>query len=273
MTSDRSPSVQTLPGNPGNQTPLAHQERIPTWQVQRGRYSMYFARTVEQREQALRLRYEVFHLELGEGDPSAHLTGLDRDEFDEQFQHLLVMDTTTGDAVGTYRMQTAASARDGIGYYTQQEFDLERLGEAFLEDAVELGRACVAAQHRNKVVLYLLWQGLVGYLGFHGKRSFFGCSSLTSQDMAEGLRLYRALEEDGHVHPTLRTVAQPGWVCEAETLDGPPVKVPKLFGSYLRQGARVLAPPAIDRGFGTIDYLTYMLVTDAVARRYALPGR
>ena len=39
------------------------------------------------------------------------------------------------------------------------------------------------------------------------------------------------------------------------------VEVPKLFATYLRHGARVLGPPAIDEEFGTIDFLTWVEIT------------
>jgi putative hemolysin len=35
-------------------------------------------------------------------------------------------------------------------------------------------------------------------------------------------------------------------------------KIPKLFRSYLRFGAKVCSPPTIDRQFKTIDYLVLM---------------
>ena len=36
------------------------------------------------------------------------------------------------------------------------------------------------------------------------------------------------------------------------------VDLPKLFSLYLRFGARVCGPPAIDRHFKTIDYLVLL---------------
>ena len=46
-------------------------------------YSIRFAKTKEEILAALRLRFEVFNLELNEGLASSHATGLDEDEFDE----------------------------------------------------------------------------------------------------------------------------------------------------------------------------------------------
>ncbi|MGZ8939069.1 MAG: hypothetical protein ACXW32_07650 [Limisphaerales bacterium] len=41
-----------------------------------------------------------------------------------------------------------------------------------------------------------------------------------------------------------------------------PVSTPKLLSAYLSIGAKVCAPPAIDREFGTIDFLTFLDLND-----------
>ena len=250
--------------------PLTRQDRIPSVRVVRGPYEMRFAKTHGERDQALRLRHQVFQEELGEGVVS--IEGIDRDPFDDPCQHLVVLDRQSGETVGTYRMQTWECAQEGLGFYTQQEFDLTLLGDEFMMQTVELGRACVAERHRNKVVLLLLWQGLTAYMKHHGKTGFCGCSSLTSQDMAEGLRLYDQLAQDGSIHAYLKTIPHPEWRCDVPDASGPVVKVPRLFRAYLRQGAKILSPPAIDREFGTIDFLTYVWMSDELKRRYALPN-
>ncbi len=270
------PTVQDLPihftdpasAGDGTRTLLPHQERIPPVRLKRGRYEMYFARTLEEREAIQRLRFEVFCLELGEGLDDAVSTGLDRDPFDDPCQHLIVIDNKLGQMVGTYRMQTWDGAQEGLGFYTDQEFDLAHLGSTFTRENVELGRACVAKDHRGRSVLLLLWQGLMAYLDFHGKGGFFGCSSLTSQDMDEGLRLYDQLQRAGHIHPELRTIPRPDWTCKGSGTRGGKVAIPRLFRSYLRQGATILSPPAIDREFGTIDFLTFVQVDSGHKERF-----
>ncbi|HYP27347.1 MAG TPA: GNAT family N-acetyltransferase [Blastocatellia bacterium] len=67
---------------------------------------------------ALRLRFEVFNLELGEGLESSFQTGRDSDEFDETCHHLVVYETARGEVVGTYRMQTSEMARAARGLYS-----------------------------------------------------------------------------------------------------------------------------------------------------------
>lgn len=239
---------------------LPGQALIPNLVERQSGYSLRFARTCADLVEVQRLRFRVFNLELNEGLQGSYQTGLDGDAFDQQCQHLIVEHLGTGECVGTYRLQVTESARAGEGFYSAGEFDLGGLPEEILADSVELGRACIEKQHRSKRVLFLLWRGLTEYIRFNGRGSFFGCSSLTSQDPAEGTRLFRQLEEDGRVHASLHVEPLPPFACPDPPGKGPRVKLPNLFAIYLRHGASVLGPPAIDREFGTIDFLTYLEV-------------
>lgn len=238
--------------------PLHGQELVPPLDAVVGNYRLRFARTEADLEAVQRLRYRVFNVELGEGLAEAHMSGLDADAFDAQCQHLVVSLTMTGEVVGTYRMQIASSARAGLGWYSAGEFDLSELPEDFLERSVELGRACIDVEHRDRSVLFLLFRGLVAYLQHHGARRFFGCSSLTGTDPKDGAALYRRLYAEGRVHQCARVHALPRHQCPVVELTGDEreVSIPKLFGIYLRYGAMILGPPAIDHEFGTIDFLT-----------------
>ena len=251
MSSSHDPSVQRYP---------SHVELIPEGRVERGRYSLRFATTTEELAAVQRLRFEVFNVELGEGLEESFTTGRDVDRFDPVCHHLMV-DDDEGNVVGTYRMQSTEMAGEHIGFYSAEEFDLARLPEEVLADAVEIGRACVARPHRNRHVLFLLWTGLAVYLMQNRKRYLFGCCSLTSQDPVEGKRVMDHLENHGYVHPQVHVEPQPDWRCYVEPFEpaSPPpaaaVKLPKLFSLYLRYGAKVCGPPALDRFFKTIDYL------------------
>ena len=247
--SAHAPAVQ---GNPG------FRALIPTQQIGDGRYVARFARTKQELFAALKLRFEVFNLELGEGLQTSFLTGRDMDEFDEQCHHLIVVDTENQDrVVGTYRMQTGEMARAGRGFYSNGEFELSTLPPEMLSDSIELGRACVAQDHRNTAVLFLLWRGLAAYLMHNRKRYLFGCCSLTSQDPVDGLRVMRLLERNGQIDPSFNVTTQPGFECvaEAESIVNQEVRLPKLFQIYMRYGARVCSRPALDRRFKTIDFL------------------
>ena len=250
-------------------------ELVPTGRLREGRYEAYFARDANDLDALLRLRFEVFNLELGEGLEESHQTGRDQDRFDAVCHHLVVVEKERREVVGTYRMQTSAMAEHGIGFYSDAEFDLSSLPGSVLGDSVEVGRACVALGHRNTQVLYLLWKGLARYMATNHQRYLFGCCSLTSQDPLEGYAMMRHLESAGHLHPTFRLLPRNGFECYDEEAPPTPrhlprVKVPKLFRTYLRHGAKVCGPPAIDREFKTIDFLVIFDVAAMEERRFKM---
>lgn len=260
----------------------AFAELVPGETLQEGKYEVRFARTEDDLDNLLRLRFEVFNLELGEGLEASFETGRDRDEFDNVCHHLVVIEQKTREVVGTYRMQTHGMAKlSGLGFYSAAEFDLSPIPREILDNSVEVGRACVALGHRNTQVLYLLWKGLALYMATNHLRYLFGCCSLTSQDPDEGLQVMHHLESTGHLHPELRVLPQPGFECydtakTASASDAPKetpataVHLPKLFRTYLRHGAKVCGPPAIDRLFKTIDYLVIFDVAALDERRFRI---
>ena len=232
---------------------------LPTEELEAGAYRLRFARSHGELEAIERLRFAVFNLELGEGLEHSFLTGRDEDEFDANCHHLLVEHCQPGAEpriIGTYRLQTAELAAAGAGFYTNGEYDLSALPPAMLADGVELGRACIAAEHRKKPVLFLLWRGLALYISHTRKQYFFGCCSLTSQDPIDGWRAYRQLEQAGAL-AEFQAPARPPFAC-LPPLSGtelPPIVLPPLFDIYLRFGSQVCGPPALDTEFKTIDFL------------------
>jgi len=247
-------------------------EAIPQLEIREGRYNVRFARTRDELDAVLKLRFEVFNLELGEGLESSFLTARDLDEFDDVCHHLIVEDTDSGRIVGTYRTQTGEMAAAARGFYSATEFDLSHFPAGVLDESVELGRACVAGEHRNTQVLFLLWKGLAAYVAHNQRRYLFGCCSLTSQDEGEGLRVMELLEREGNFHPNFAVVPRPGFECANTHLAHGPGRVPsvpKLFRIYMHYGAKVCGPPAIDRQFKTIDFLVLLDVfeMDAQTRR------
>lgn len=201
------------------------------------------------------LRFEVFNIELNEGLPESWQTRRDADRFDASCDHLIVEHTKTGKVVGTYRLQTGAMAAKGAGYYSAQEFDFAPY-EPIRGELVELGRACVHQDHRKANVLSLLWRGIAAYARERQARYLIGCSSLTSQDPAFGHAMFRRLAANHLAAENLRTSPLPAHVLpDSEPLADCP-KPPRLLESYLAVGAKICGPPAIDREFGTIDFLT-----------------
>jgi putative hemolysin len=152
-------------------------------------------------------------------------------------------------------MQSGITAGNALGYYSEQEFEFASF-EKIRSQIVELGRACVHRDHRTFEVLNFLWKGLAQYANSMNARYLIGCSSLTSQDPLQGWQVYnrisRYLCDEG-----LRTEPKPKYRLEKIEVDGER-EAPKLLRAYLAIGAKICGPPAIDREFKTIDFLTLL---------------
>ena len=203
------------------------------------------------------LRFEIFNVELNEGLEQSFATGLDEDPFDAVCDHLIVEHLPSQKIVGTYRLQTGANAAKNLGYYSAQEFEFVAF-EPLRGEIVELGRACVHVQHRNLVVLGMLWKGIADYAKKHGARCLMGCSSITSQDAAVGASAYSELCRKHLAPAEFRTRPRAEYDCSLSQLAAEPVKIPKLLRAYLSLGAKICGPPALDRQFKTIDFLTLL---------------
>jgi putative hemolysin len=203
------------------------------------------------------LRFEVFNVELNEGLEQSFATGRDEDPFDAVCDHLVVEHLPSQRIVGTYRLQTGVSAARNRGYYSEQEFEFEVFEPARAE-IIELGRACVHREHRNLIVLGLLWKGVADYASRFRARYLLGCSSLTSQDARVGASAYAELYRK-HLSPlSWRTLPRPEYHCPLNQLFDESIKIPKLLRAYLSIGAKICGPPALDRQFKTIDFLTLL---------------
>jgi putative hemolysin len=220
-------------------------------------YRVRLATTGADLKAAQRLRFTVFNLELREGLDSAYASGRDEDRFDPHCDHLLVEDVATGDVVGTYRLQTGQLAAVNLGYYSAQEFDFAPY-EPIRCELVELGRACVHRAHRRMSVVNLLWRGIVRYAVDRKARYLIGCSSLTSQSAGAGWALYCRLREEHLAPERFRTTPLPEFALPDPEGPTPAEPAPRLLRAYLSLGAKVCGPPAIDREFKTIDFLTLL---------------
>src|SRR5690349_4286422 len=132
-----------------------HKAARPDYEIEipEGRYTVKLAQKTLEIESALRLRHEVFNIELAgraDRDPSR----LEFDDYDFQCHHLIVIDRTSGRTVGTYRLNTIENAGSPRGFYSFAEFTIENLPPDVLKNGVEIGRACIAPDHRNTKVLF-----------------------------------------------------------------------------------------------------------------------
>jgi putative hemolysin len=240
-------------------------------EINEGLYVVRFARTRQEVDAALRLRFEIFNLELGEGPFSSFLTGQDRDEFDLTSQHLILIDRSEHRVVGTYRLRTYEMAKTIEGFYSSREFDLSSLTPEVLANTIEVDRLCVAKGHRNSKAYMLLWKGLALCLRQSHKSRILGTLSLATQDPMEAGRIFDRLSTGGHLHPEVRIRPKAGFKCywfrmpEGRSSD---VAIPGWFRACLRFGAKLCGPPAINRQFRTINFPVFLdIAMNQKARR------
>jgi putative hemolysin len=227
---------------------------------------------------AQRLRYRVFAEEMGArlAPPEGTAGGLDADRFDPFCDHLLVraVDPANGQGplIGTYRVLTPEAAARAGGFYTDTEFDLAPLAP-LRGRALELGRSCVDAQWRSGSVIMALWSALGQYMVEHRLDTMIGCASVGLGDQGlEAARLWHRLcrthlvEQRWRVEPRVALPLDAQADGDADSDIAPPAPPPLIKG-YLRCGARLLGPPALDVAFNTAD-LPMMLRVDDVSPRY-----
>ena len=228
------------------------------------RYSLLVTRDDALVRAAQRLRHDVFAVEQGARLPPGPDTdaGRDADAFDAFCDHLVVREDASGAVVGTYRMLTPEGATRAGGLYSDTEFDLSALDD-LRPRTVEVGRSCVHPDHRSGTVLSLVWAGIGRYLLLTGHRWLVGCASvpLTPDGALPGA--VWSLVAARHLTGVDRRVTphHPARVGDTRADDasaGPapaarPRELPPLLRGYLRLGARIGGPPALDPDFGVAD--------------------
>ena len=225
-------------------------------------YIVKIATTQQEIEAAYRLRYEVFNLELDEGLDVSFLRGIDKDEYDEQFSHLIIIDKNIQKVIATYRIQNYDMAQCGKGFYSASRFDFKSFPHKVQQQGLEVSRACIAKNYRSSKVFYLLWKGLALTLYENNLRYFFGCCSIPSRNTQDANGVVKLLKTMAVYHNNIYVLPLPNFECAYidEDVDITRVSLPALFNLYLRFKCRVCSAPCKDDEFKTI---TFLVVHDA----------
>jgi len=220
------------------------------------------------------LRYRVFYDEMG-AQPTAEMATRRRDfdRFDDDCDHLLVIDHAKGTVVGTYRLiRRAAAIRHG-GFYSASEYDLRDLPN-HPGEILELGRSCTDASARGGPAAKLLWRAISAYVFHYRIQLMFGCASLSGTD-PDALALPLSYLHHFHRAPDgLCVRALPDRYVGMDRLPKDAIDpaqaqavLPPLIKGYLRLGGFVGDGAVIDRPFNTTD-VAIVVKTDLVSDRY-----
>ncbi|WP_022851545.1 GNAT family N-acetyltransferase [Limisalsivibrio acetivorans] len=228
----------------------------------------YTVKTIENGQElsgVLKLRHEVFYRELLS---KRRLRGKDIDKYDFQFDHLAVIEKSSGNVIGTYRLNCSLF---NDKFYSAKEFDMDGI-IAKPGTKIELGRACIHPDYRSGSTIAALWKGLGKYMAETGSSALFGCSSVKTTDNFTIALIHNYLMENNLADESLIAIPRGKFYTEryfkmlsmiqekrfapfraaAENL------VPPLLLSYLKAGGVVCGEPAFDKAFRCYDYLTFL---------------
>ncbi|CAN5492661.1 GNAT family N-acetyltransferase [soil metagenome] len=210
-------------------------------------YTVKIADTEKQVINALKLRYEIFYVELDRNFKND--ATIDEDKFDKQCHHLIVIDNNENEIVGTYRLQTIEQAEKGFGFYSGTYFFLDGFPEDVLINGFEVGRACIKQEHRNGRVLYLLWKGFAGYLQFYKKRYLFGNLGISIPNEESAVAMYSQLINEEFIHPSIQLQPKKQFKCTLplKNTNGNSLSATKaspLLQNYIDIGCAVCSKPA-----------------------------
>ncbi|MGF1670694.1 MAG: GNAT family N-acetyltransferase [Balneolaceae bacterium] len=221
------------------------------------RYTISIAKTEDEVEEALRLRYEIFYNEL------------DRDKYDLPCHHLIVKENKRKQIIGTYRLQTYEMAEAGEGFYSDSYYKLNEFPDSILKQSFEVGRACIDEKHRNGRVLYLLWKGFAGYLRYYKKRYLIGSLGIPAKDKSEASSVYNYFKNDGKLNDEFLINARIPYrfdLDEKFVSMKSGFEVPPLLQNYLSIGCRVCSEPAYHQEMKLL-YIMIFLDTETITPR------
>ncbi len=232
-------------------------------------------------EAAQEVRYRVFREELGNRAVAAGMQDRrDADRFDDVCDHLLVMDTSLEGPdhrriVGTYRLLRQESASAAGGFYSSDEFELDRLVARHPHlRFLELGRSCVLPDYRSKRTIELLWQGIWAYVNHYDIGVMTGCASFhgtVPAAHAEALSFlaHNCSAEGAWRVPAVARRHHPMDLMPAEAVNARSAlaAMPPLIKGYLRLGAKIGDGCVIDHDFGTTDVFI-VLPVETISARY-----
>ena len=252
----------------------------PPLLVEKENFLVKFAENESEIKDALRLRYNVFMEEQGHLAGQENPGAIDVDEFDRYCLHLIIVERSRNEVIGTYRVHPGEVAQQGLGFYSAQEFRMPGL-DKIAARAVEVGRSCVKPEFRNGAVVALLWAGMAAVHERTGCKYLLGCVSLPTADPVIGKAVGEFLKSKGDIFINdLEVSPQPDFVLPE--VDAAQVQtyltgerknelrqwIPPLLKGYLRLGARFSRDPVLDREFGTIDFLV-LFNFDEIDQKYA----
>lgn len=242
-----------------------------------GALSVRLAENDSEIEAAQRLRYRIFCEEMGaNASQEVRTQKRDHDKFDPYCDHVLVIDDSRPQGekvVGTYRLLTRTNMQPLGGFYTETEYNIDRL-KTFDGEIMELGRSCVEVPYRTRPVIQLLWKGIGAFVNANNITLMFGCASFGGTDV-KAHQLALAYLHHHHLAPEdIRPRALDEYYTNINLMAKEAVDarealkaMPTLIKGYLRLGGYIGDGAVVDYAYNTTD-VSIIVRTDAIGDKY-----
>ena len=192
---------------------------------------------------------------------------LDSDKFDDFCDHLVVIDKSISDnyVVGSYRLLLKPRNKKRIAFYSESEFNIEKLFKNKKLSLLEAGRSCVHKDYRDGRIIKLLWRGLASYILKKKVDLIFGCASFPSSDSQlfakelSYLDLNHRPPKNFSCHPIENLRANYKRHISNRYDDKEIFRsLPPLIKAYIRAGAWIGEGAVCDYAFNTTDVLVIL---------------
>lgn len=194
--------------------------------------------------------------------------GVDRDEFDQCYRHIMIL--RDDQLIATCRFLTLTDGLQLNASYTSQHYDLKSISD-FKKPMLEVGRLCVAATTFESDALRLIWGTLASIVDENAVEFIFGCSSFSGVNPATYVDGFSYLAEH-HLGPDRRRPGQQS--AEIVPLDrraydprSAQKQIPPALATYLRMSGWVSDHAVIDHRMKTLHVFTGLFVADIPERR------
>lgn len=223
-------------------------------------FQVKVAQNKKEIQKALRLRYEIFKLEMAGNLKPPKAYELDIDTYDKFCDHLIVIDRIKDKVVGTYRLLLGSKVGKDLGFASEEFFDIRNIKKlANDSELLELGRSCVHRDYRCRPVINLLWSGIAKYIKDYNVRYLFGTPRLYTTEPDGVSRIFKFIKERFYAPPKYRVYPKSENKFKGLRLNVSiknPREIwhhlPPLVKGYIKAGVVVCGLPAINPRLGSV---------------------
>ena len=232
-------------------------------------FEVRLTRNQEELDEVFKLRYKDLLLYYNSSNTNEN--GQFKDEYDDYCDHLIVIDLTNNEIVGTYRLVKKEHIKIHGKFVTEYEYDISKIKQY---EVLELGRAVVKEEYRNGSVIMLLWRGLTKYALANNIKYMFGTGSfqgINPEDYKHALSYiyYNHLSDEKVRVKTAHGPNSKLNLLKEEEIDPILAKkqIPPLIKGYIKIGATFGEDAFLDVPFNSLDVFV-LLDIDTVDYKY-----